>query len=243
MTILTPQLPATGATPDQAPTAQGPDWTSLWLHRGVHPKPVPGTAMVEVHGVRGFLLPGDLDWLWNFTRSLPRGGVHVEVGSWMGLSAILCANALLSKLEFDSRIYCVDTWQGSEEHQSVPEVREDRLFHEFLTNVRASGVERFVRPLRGDSPRIAETFADASIDSVFIDGDHSYEGCLADLEAWVPKVRPGGRIAGHDATPDGGVRRAVLEFFATHFPDRSVAFVEPPNAHYVWELIARSPTP
>jgi hypothetical protein len=33
---------------------------------------------------------------------------------------------------------------------------------------------------------------------VFVDGDHSYEGCRGDIEAWTPHVRVGGVIAIHD---------------------------------------------
>ena len=46
------------------------------------------------------------------------------------------------------------------------------------------------------------------------DADHSYRGCLADLAAWVPCVKPGGLIIGddygHPRYP--GVARAWDEF-------------------------------
>ena len=44
----------------------------------------------------------------------------------------------------------------------------------------------------------APLIADGSLDFIFIDADHSYEGCSADIEAWRGKVRRGGIIAGHD---------------------------------------------
>jgi predicted O-methyltransferase YrrM len=37
-----------------------------------------------------------------------------------------------------------------------------------------------------------------SVDLLFIDGDHSYEGVRADFENYAPLVRPGGLIAFHD---------------------------------------------
>lgn len=37
-----------------------------------------------------------------------------------------------------------------------------------------------------------------SVDLVFIDADHSREGCAADIDAWWPIVRPGGWLGGHD---------------------------------------------
>lgn len=51
-------------------------------------------------------------------------------------------------------------------------------------------------------------------DAVFIDGDHSYEGCRDDIAYWHGKVRKGGLIAGHDyGARDfrAGVTRAVNE--------------------------------
>lgn len=60
---------------------------------------------------------------------------------------------------------------------------------------------------------------------VFVDGDHSYEGCKGDIEAWLPHIVEGGIIAVHDfrksdllPDPNGphpkdwpGVDRAVQE--------------------------------
>ena len=44
----------------------------------------------------------------------------------------------------------------------------------------------------------AKDFQDESIDFVFIDGDHSFLGITQDLAAWIPKVKVGGIVAGHD---------------------------------------------
>jgi predicted O-methyltransferase YrrM len=55
---------------------------------------------------------------------------------------------------------------------------------------------------------------DLPLDVLFIDGDHSYTGCLADLENWGPKVKDGGLILCHDSDTAGfpGVRQAIDEF-------------------------------
>ena len=45
---------------------------------------------------------------------------------------------------------------------------------------------------------VAKSFEDESIDFVFIDADHSYEGVKNDIAAWEPKVKSGGYIIGHD---------------------------------------------
>jgi len=46
-------------------------------------------------------------------------------------------------------------------------------------------------------------FEDNSIGMIFIDGSHEYELVKADMEAWRPKVVPGGIIALHDANFSG----------------------------------------
>ncbi|CAL1154174.1 unnamed protein product, partial [Cladocopium goreaui] len=58
---------------------------------------------------------------------------------------------------------------------------------------------------------------DASLDLVFIDGDHRYQTVVDDLRLWSPKVAPGGCLAGHDFGLNGlGVIRAVSEFALRH---------------------------
>jgi SAM-dependent methyltransferase len=69
--------------------------------------------------------------------------------------------------------------------------------------------------LQLDSAEAAELIEDGSLDFLFVDADHSYEGCSRDLLAWERKVRPGGLFAGHDwanpTSPQWGVQRAVWE--------------------------------
>ncbi len=53
---------------------------------------------------------------------------------------------------------------------------------------------------------------DQSLDFVFVDGDHSTEGVLDDIDHWVPKIKIGGRLIGHDFNMQS-VRNAVLQIF------------------------------
>lgn len=56
--------------------------------------------------------------------------------------------------------------------------------------------------------------APASLDLVFVDALHDYPYCLEDITAWLPKVRKGGVICGHDYCRfSPGVVRAVNETF------------------------------
>jgi hypothetical protein len=44
----------------------------------------------------------------------------------------------------------------------------------------------------------AKDFEDGSLDYVYIDGDHEFDGIMLDLIVWSPKVKTGGIVAGHD---------------------------------------------
>ncbi|MDP7030535.1 MAG: class I SAM-dependent methyltransferase [Phycisphaerales bacterium] len=71
---------------------------------------------------------------------------------------------------------------------------------------------------RSPSVEAAAEFDDDYFDWVYIDGDHSYEAVLADLECYAPKVKSGGWLLGDDFLWGGDslpVKRAVEEFVAS----------------------------
>ena len=69
---------------------------------------------------------------------------------------------------------------------------------------------------QGDSVEISKQFKD-EIDVLFIDGDHSYEGCKRDIDAWYPFVKKDGVMLFHDGDESSpGVVRAVAEFVNTY---------------------------
>lgn len=71
---------------------------------------------------------------------------------------------------------------------------------------------------RSSSSDAVIRFPDDHFDWVYIDGNHSYPFVSQDLANFLPKVKPGGIIAGDDYGPGGwwkdGVIRAVDEFIA-----------------------------
>jgi hypothetical protein len=75
----------------------------------------------------------------------------------------------------------------------------------------ANGSVRPVCCLAREAPGFVE---DNSLDWVYIDADHSYKACLADLAGWWPKVKSGGYVMGHDhhQKREPGVVAAVAEF-------------------------------
>lgn len=139
-----------------------------------------------------------------------QGGKNfLEIGSYLGASSIVIASALT---DVRQKLYCVDTWKND----AMTEGKKD-TFCEFLANV--SNFSTHIVPLRGTSSAMSQTF-DKSLDYIFFDGDHSYEGIKTDVTAWLPKLRPGGIAIFHDYGWADGVISVVHDLIvprAEHF--------------------------
>jgi len=120
----------------------------------------------------------------------------------------------------DLYLYMVDMWDvpyaryaESESQAAVMTADSTRKTRRHAELATCFALDR--RAIRqGLSVEVAKTLEDGSLDAVFIDADHTDAGVTEDLEAWVPKVKRGGLIAGHDYG-DGqwGVTAAVDRFF------------------------------
>ena len=134
-------------------------------------------------------------------------GKIVELGAWKGRSsAFLVVEAYNKNPKIE--VHIVDTWGGNPLDGSQDQ--SDGLYHKFIYNM--SLLARPYQAHRMTTNEAAGLFKDESLDAVFIDADHSYEAVKLDIQNWLPKVRKGGILAGHDynsAWP--GVIRAVNE--------------------------------
>lgn len=114
--------------------------------------------------------------------------VGVESGKF---AATLCAN--LPGLH----LYGIDPWEtyrGYRDH--VTAEKQEQLY----ASARARMVNHHWTPIRKYSVDAAADIPDASLDFVYIDGNHDFLHVTQDLAAWTPKVRAGGIISGHDFT-------------------------------------------
>ena len=66
---------------------------------------------------------------------------------------------------------------------------------------------------RQASVQASASFDDGSLDYVVIDAEHGYESVVADITAWLPKLKPNGILFGHDYGHPRfpGVKRAFDE--------------------------------
>ena len=83
-----------------------------------------------------------------------------------------------------------------------------------------------VEIIKGFSLEVVNKFDDETFDWIYIDANHNYDSVKADLVAWIPKVKIGGWISGHDWDhPD--VKKALLE----EFPNEDItAGIYPPQS-------------
>lgn len=146
-----------------------------------------------------------------FIKDIPNDSIFVEVGSWKGKSTAYLGVEIINSGK-NIKCYAVDTWEGSLEHTDDPYVKTNRLYPLFLANIQQ--VSSVVSPIRKPSVEAAAEFEDGSIDIVFIDACHEYPCVRADIDAWLPKVKKGGIISGHDYYwGEHGVKKAVDETF------------------------------
>jgi hypothetical protein len=106
---------------------------------------------------------------------------------------------------------CVDNWEYIEEQKEIPEDMFGGLYETFLKNIEP--VKHIITPIRELSWDGAKHYEDKSLDFIFIDAAHDYESVKKDINAWFPKLKDGGIIAGHDYTWCDDVKKAVNEFF------------------------------
>ena len=167
-------------------------------------------------------LPGYFNFQDIYTEEVARaqdGAVFVELGTYCARSAAFMAVEIANS---GKRIafHTIDLWNGFQRQGEFAYEKIERMFSE-------TGALAHVNFVQSDSALAAKRFEDASVDFVFIDANHSKEGCGRDMLAWYPKVKVGGTFAGHDFFPNNpqndpkkwpGVRDAVAEFFSASGP-------------------------
>ena len=155
------------------------------------------------------------------------GDHFVEIGSFKGRSSAFMAVEIANsgkKIRFD----CIDTWRGAAEHQDIEEVINDTLYDVFLKNIEP--VKAFINPIRLTSVEASKLYTDASIDFVMIDGDHTFEAVCSDISSYLPKMKPGGIMAGDDAWVGTDPRRAAEHMFGNDVDFPGIHFI-----HYIKE--------
>lgn len=155
----------------------------------------------------GLHSPDEALLLTTLAEGVPPGEAIVEVGSWVGVSALhLAAGAERRAMGLGHRpnLVCVDPWEDPLHPDAVARFRER--------------MDRYEWPavaIRGRSVEVARMWLQG-VGLLWIDGNHNREHVLEDYEAWAPFVVPGGWLVMHDylgddLKPDTDVAAVVEE--------------------------------
>jgi hypothetical protein len=128
---------------------------------------------------------------------------YCEVGVYRGQNV-----AIIGQQRCNSYIIGVDPWSSAnvtEDYRATKDYiaydsndTHEANYKQTLENVWFLQSQKRIDLYRKTSEEASKQIPNRSIDLVFIDGDHSYSGCKKDIECWLPKVKLGGWIGGHD---------------------------------------------
>jgi predicted O-methyltransferase YrrM len=129
--------------------------------------------------VEGWMNEEELQIIERMAGYVPADGVIVEVGSWLGRSAVAWATSADPSVT----VYCFDPF---------------RRWDEFVKNT-----EQFpnIIPVKGLVPSESTYEDPRKIDMFFIDASHSNPNDWDIILHFLPFIKPGGYILGHDYTP------------------------------------------
>lgn len=168
-------------------------------------------------------------------RFAPSKGVEIGVQSGNTSVALLQAFPVLT-------LYMVDPWavppaDGSFASSGDPVARHTAAEYEaayIRTKQRVQFAGERAKIWRTASEEAAGGFAEESMDFVFVDGDHSFDGVFRDAKLWWSKLAISGLMFFHDydSTADWcqGVKPAVDEFAEfvgrdVHIEEKMVAWL------------------
>ncbi len=141
---------------------------------------------------------------------IPDGGTFVEVGVWQGKS-LGAFHEFAKEAGKNIQLKAVDTFCGvpaNETQRAILDAHGGSTEKVFRANMKTLGINGELSVFAMPSLQAAQEAPDEIADAVFIDGAHDEESVRGDIIAWLPKVKRGGILAGHDYD-EAGVRNAV----------------------------------
>jgi len=127
--------------------------------------------------------------------------IGAELGTWKGDFAARCLSKTLGTLMMVDPFAHLDDWNMP---FNIAQEKFEAVFEGTRKRVAPFGPRGLF--LRAPAYRACKVVPDEVLDWIYIDGDHTLQGAMADLLDWYPKVKLGGVIFGHDYrdTPGGG---------------------------------------
>lgn len=171
-------------------TLAGKPWTAPWKPDLAYhvASQIPGCC-VEEQGKALFALA---------QQQANHGGVFVEIGSALGLSASWIGWGGRTGNE-NIRLFCIDTFHGAPRGAGF--TWAESVLDEFKDNIRYAGLERHVVPVQSPSSDAVRNWDGQPVSLLYIDALHTYAACRNDHLAWTPYLRKGSIICFDDCIP------------------------------------------
>lgn len=163
-------------------------------------------ALEQLRGnVKGLLNHTEGAMLARHAAAVPAGQCIVELGSFSGKSAVYMGTG--SRHGAGVRVFCVDPWDTGGQRFKAEKFSQRKVWQTFLEKTARHGVRddtatSIVKPIKALSLEVGRRWEGPPIGLLFIDGDHTFEGCLADFIVWSRFVPVGGIVAFHDYDPE-----------------------------------------
>lgn len=135
---------------------------------------------------------------------------NLKLGVELGVAAGRHSEYILENTCVE-KLWSIDRWQHVDGYDDLMNLSQND--HDDLYAYACMKLSRFgdrSEVIRSDTVIASSLFSDRYLDFVYVDADHSYEGCKRDLLAWIPKIKEGGFITGHDLNWES-VSRAISE--------------------------------
>ena len=119
-----------------------------------------------------------------------------------------------------NKIYAIDSYKLSETTTDNFQKKDQSYFNQddydelyIFTKNRLDKPGNDILFIREDSKDSLKYVDDESVDIIFIDAEHSYDGVKMDIKNWIKKIKKNGIISGHDYGHPNfpGVKKAVDE--------------------------------
>jgi predicted O-methyltransferase YrrM len=148
--------------------------------------------------VDGWLTEAEGQALYYLAYTLPKHSNIVELGSYMGKSSIMLAGGLEDSERKNTKLYCIDLFKIAANDTELNTYASGDIRLKFLKNIRYAGIDKRIEAIVSDTKSASAVWT-KSIELLFIDADHTYDGVKADYENWEPFLNVGCYIAFHDA--------------------------------------------
>lgn len=126
----------------------------------------------------------------------------VEIGSYKGKSTAHLAFG--AKKGLGAHVTAIDLWMsgGQRDKEGIARLNKqyatEEVFNTFKKQIASLHLEKHITPWQCASLEAALFWHKKPIGLLFIDAEHSYQACSADIRAWSQYIVPGGYIALHD---------------------------------------------